>query len=76
MNVDGGEVGGTTMGWNILYHDLAGGAGYSWSLSVDGFANNHDASNWGELLFVEGYAAPVPSMGKMSTTWCRIKAQH
>ena len=52
------------MGWNVLYINRDGGAStaFSWSPDVTGFGNNHMASNWGEITFVEGYipvAAPV-----------------
>ena len=73
IGVDGENVEGTTMGWNILYHDLTGGAGYSWFPDVDGFANNHDASNWGEIVFVE--VVGVAPKNSVATTWGSLKTQ-
>ncbi len=76
MKVDGRKVRGTTMGWNILYTDREGGASvaYSWSPKVNGFANNHDASNWGEIVFDEGYAMGVSLKNNAATTWGNIKS--
>ena len=75
MKVNGEDVEGKTMGWNILYTDKEGGASvaYSWSPEVSGFENNHDASNWGEIVFDEGYARSVSSKNNVATTWGNIK---
>jgi hypothetical protein len=60
LGVDGKTVRGKTMGWNVLYTNRDGGAStaFSWSPDVNGFANNHMASSWGEITFVEGYVPP------------------
>jgi len=75
MNVNGKNVQGKTMGWNILYTDKIGGAStaFSWSPKVNGFANNHEASNWGEIVFDEGYAMGVCSKNNVAITWGNIK---
>jgi hypothetical protein len=66
MNVDGKTVRGKTMGWNVLYTDRDGGVStaFSWSTNVNGFANNHLASNWGDITFVAGFVPPVITISR------------
>jgi hypothetical protein len=66
MSVDGTTVRGKTMGWNVLYTNKDGGTStaFSWSPDVNGFANNHLASTWGEITFVAGYVPPVIAIGR------------
>lgn len=78
MNVKGNSVRGQTMGWNILYTDKVGGTSeaFSWSPKVNGFTNNHEANNWGEIVLDEGYAMGVSSKNNVTITWGSIKVQH
>jgi hypothetical protein len=74
MDVDGREVKGETMGWNILVAEQPGSKPISWSEKVLGWNNNHDCSAWGEITFDEGYVSIEPR-GKLSATWGVIKVE-
>jgi len=73
MDIKGNTVKGKTMGWNILYADDAGASVSSWSPKVNGFTNNHEASNWGEITFIDGYALDVDCENHLVTTWGNIR---
>lgn len=75
MKVKGSTVRGKTMGWNILYTDKIGGTStaFSWSPKVNGFDNNHEAHNWGEITFIDGYALAVNPWHCLTACWCNIK---
>jgi len=62
MNVNGRTLRNMAMGWNVLYVNRDGGTStaFSWSPDVTGFANNHIASNWGKITFVQGYVPVAP----------------
>jgi len=72
MDVNGQEVEGETMGWNILVADYPAANVFNWSDKVDGWNNNHSCSNWGEITFDEGRVAVEPQ-DSLPITWGRIK---
>ena len=75
MDVDGREVEGETMGWNILVSEQPGAKPISWSEDVLGWDNNHNCSAWGEITFDEGYVSVEPQ-GKLFAIWGDIKSEY
>lgn len=76
MGIKGVSVRGKTMGWNVLYADNNAQLVSSWSPKVNGFSNNHEASNWGEITFIDGYALNVSSGIYLVTTWGDIRSSY
>ena len=72
MNVEGRDVEGKTMGWNILVSIQPEGVQINSSEDVDGFTNNHDCSAWDEITFDEGHVS-VDAKGKVSSLWGSVK---
>ena len=75
MDVDGREVKGMTMGWNILVSEQPEAKPISWSEDVIGWDNNHNCSAWGEITFDSGYVSVEPS-GKLPVLLGAIKGRR
>ncbi len=75
MDVDGREVEGKTMGWNILVAEQPGAKPISWSDKVTGWDNNHNCSVWDEITFDEGYVSIEPR-GRLSSRWGAIRSWY
>jgi hypothetical protein len=75
MDVDGRQVKGETMGWNVLVGEQPSGNPTSWSDEVVGWTNNHNCNTWDEITFDEGYVSIEPR-GKLSTTWGDIRSEY